>query len=65
MYDRLYDFLITNNVLIKYLFYLKKAFDTLSHDTFLGKLEQYGIKGNNINWFNSYLLNRQKYIVLK
>ena len=37
---------------------LSKAFDTLSHDILFSKLERYGIRGNCLDWFKSYLSNR-------
>ena len=37
---------------------LKKAFDTVSHNLLLQKLDSYGINGKSLRWFKSYLSNR-------
>ena len=41
---------------------LSKAFDTVDHYILITKLKQYGIQGNNMRWFESYLSNRKQYI---
>ena len=41
---------------------LSKAFDTVDHSILMKKLKIYGVKGNNIRWFESYLSNRTQYI---
>ena len=41
---------------------LKKAFDNVHHAILIKKLKHYGIKGNNLRWFESYLENRKQYI---
>ena len=37
---------------------LSKVFDTLCHKILFKKLERYGIRGQSLNWFESYLKNR-------
>ena len=37
---------------------LSKAFDTLEHEVVYMKLEKYGLRGNCMKWFQSYLSNR-------
>ena len=39
---------------------LKKAFDTVDHNTLIAKLKQYGIGGTDLNLFSSYLENRRQ-----
>ena len=39
----------------------KKAFDTVDHAILQRKLDSYGIKGNILNWFISYLAYKSQY----
>ena len=39
---------------------LKKAFDTVSHEILLNKLNRIGLDENSILWFDSYLKNRKQ-----
>ena len=41
----------------------KKAFDTVDHKILLRKLYAYDIRGNMLNWFESYLSHRTLYVV--
>ena len=44
---------------------LKKAFDTVDHGCLLSKLPGYGIKGRELSWFESYLVDRKQFVSLE
>ncbi len=41
---------------------LRKAFDSCDHVVLLDKLKKYGIHGNELEWFRSYLSNRKQFV---
>ena len=52
------EFTVTIGVFID----LSKAFDTIDHHILLKKLIHFGVNGNNIHWFESYLTNRKRFL---
>ena len=44
---------------------ISKAFDTVNHDILIAKLEHYGIRKNELMWFQSYLANRTQYVEIE
>ena len=41
-----------------------KAFDKVDHDILLKKLKAFGITGNLLNWLNSFLSDREQYVIV-
>lgn len=52
--------MVTSAVFIDY----RKAFDTVSHNVLLRKLEAYDLSADAVSWFASYLQERQQYVCI-
>ena len=61
--DKIHTSLDNGDIAITILLDLKKAFDTVNHQILLQKLNAYGIRGNMLKWFESYLTDRSQYVV--
>ena len=64
LHDRILKYLDSDKIPIGIFLDLSKAFDTIDHTILIQKLSFYGLDENNINWFKSYLNNRQQYVFL-
>ena len=62
MVEKVNQALDTGKVLVVVFLDLKKTFDTVDHKILLDKLFKYGVRGNILNWFKSYLSNRKQYV---
>ena len=60
--DRLITSLENNEHVIGIFLDFSKAFDTVDHAILLKKMSHYGIRGNALKWFESYLSNRKQYV---
>ena len=60
--DRIFTELDKGNTPLAIFLDLSKAFDTLSYEILLNKLQYYGIKDKELAWFKSYLYSRSQYI---
>ncbi len=60
--DRVSDALNDKKYTISIFCDLRKAFDTCDHEILLGKLNRYGVRGAELDWFRSYLSDRKQFI---
>jgi hypothetical protein len=64
MYDKISAAIDNNEFAVGVFIDLSKAFDTINHDILIKKLEFYGVRGVSLDWFRSYLCNRQQCVFL-
>lgn len=60
----LYQNLDSDQIVLSIFLDFRKAFDSVDHTILLSKLRFYGIRGLALDWFRSYLFNRQQYTVI-
>lgn len=60
--DEIYGSFDAKQYFIGVMLDFSKAFDTVQHDILLAKLEKIGIRGSVLDWFKSYLTDRQQYV---
>ena len=63
MVDKLTKHLDNGDFFLGVFLDFSRAFDTVDHDILVRKLSYYGIRGNALVWFQSYLLNRKQFVV--
>ena len=62
MVDQVTKALDNGECVIGIFLYFSKAFDTVNHSILLEKLYHYGIRGNALEWFRSYLSDIRQYV---
>ena len=63
--NKIKKFLDRNEYVIGIFLDFSQAFDTVDHDILLQKLSMYGVRGNALSWFQSYLDNRKQFVSWK
>ena len=58
----LYRHIDSGNVVFSLFLDFRKAFDCVNHEILLSKLITCGVRGMALDWFRSYLTNREQYI---
>jgi len=60
--DNIYNNLNNKHSIITVFLDFSKAFDTVKHDILIEKLNYLGIRGHVLDWFRSYLADREQYV---
>ena len=62
LYDKISSAIDSHEVTVGIFIDLSEAFDNVSHQILLDKLQHYGIRGIAFDWFSDYLKNRQQFV---
>ena len=60
--DKLINSIENGEIVVGVYLDFSKAFDTVDHDILLTKLYHYGIRGNALQWFKSYMSERKQFV---
>ena len=60
--DRLYESIENDKITLGIFIDFSRAFDTISHDILLNKLQFYGFRGKAHDWIKNYLTNRKQFV---
>ena len=60
----LYKHVDSGNIVFSLFLDFRKAFDCVNHEILLSKLNTSGVPGITLDWFRSYLTNREQYVSL-
>ena len=60
--DKLINSIENGEIVVGVYLDFSKAFDTVDHDIILTKLYHYGIRGNALQWFKSYMSERKQFV---
>ena len=58
----MYKHIDSGNIVFSMFLDFRKAFDCVNHEILLSKLNTCGVRGVALDWFLSYLTNREQYI---
>ena len=58
----LYKHIDSGNIVFSLFLDFRKAFDCVNHEILLSKLNTCGVPGITLDWFRSYLTNREQYV---
>ena len=58
----MYKHIDSGNIVFSLFLDFRKAFDSVNHEILLSKLNTCGVRGIALDWFRSYLTNREQYV---